>query len=714
MSLKARIYVIVACLIIVAVIIGGVGINAMSDINSAMKMESVVFERVSLIKDIRSEMQNVLISVREMVISTDGKTMQAEKSRVDKLASEFIDPQLAKLEVDPSQADELRNLKTLWTKHKEIVQRIFENTYANTSSYATQLAVDSSLDYWLSFEAPLREIYDFGMAAKSDEGLELAITAMQTIEAMKSVQLQEKLMVLLDEPARVERASDFGREEVNRYAALLNRIERLLTNPAVTDTELKRYSDEIMAGIRGKFSYHGDGTATYEKGKFVVPEKYYSPKFPQASRLYWNQIKPERGPGFDFYDTIYSLARKDSNAEAYRILVEECNPTRLAETRSINLIVENGERMLREATEQAEKDYTNALWMLIAVGVIGLIAGLILSIVAVTRINRHLVFTINELSGRSSDVERISAQLASGSDSLAQGANEQATSLEETSSAIEEMASMTRQNADNANKTSETMSNTLGLVGDGAGTVGTVTNAMAEISDSAEKISNIIKTIEEIAFQTNLLALNAAVEAARAGEAGKGFAVVAEEVRNLAQRSAQAAKDTSELIYGTVERIRNGSENVQLLASGFKEIEDASQNVGKLVKEISAATNEQAQGVEQINTAVAQMDKVTQDNASTAEQSASAASELSEQSVNLNNLIQGLATLVYGGNHSPRSTVGSAVGNKNAAARPESKAAALSRPGKTLEQHGYGDGSREKVMRPDAVIPLDGDDFDDF
>ena len=719
MALKSRIFSIVLCLVLVALVIGGVGIFAMRNIYNAMEVEASISHRVSLLKDIRSEMQNVLISVREIVISTDSATMKKEKESVDKLASEFIDPQLNTLAVEPEQAAELQQLKALWAKHKGIVNRIYDNTYANTSSYATALSTGDSLKYWLSFEDPLRKIYDYGMAAKSPVGTDLAMTAVQTIEAMKSVQLQEKLMILENNPATIEKISEFGRQEVNRYAALLNKIERILTNPAVDDDELKRYSDQIMAGIRGKFVYHGDGTAAYEKGSFTVPTNYYNPQFPEASRLYWTSIKPERGPGFDFYNTVYDLARRDTNAEAYRILIEECNPTRYAETASIGKIVDTSELQLEKAIQGANSDYSRAYWTLLGVGILGIAASLLLSIIAVGRINKQLTFTIDELSGRSTDVERIAAQLATGSDSLAQGANEQAASLEETSSALEEMASMTRQNADNANKTSETMGDTLKLVGTGSDTVQTVTTAMAEISDSAEKISNIIKTIEEIAFQTNLLALNAAVEAARAGEAGKGFAVVADEVRNLAQRSAQAAKDTSELIYGTVERVRNGSENVDQLAVGFKDIEEASQNVGRLVKEISAATNEQAQGVDQVNTAVAQMDKVTQENASTAEQSASAAAELSQQSGNLNDLIQGLASLVYGGKNMP-SGGGLPVNRKGGTAKPKmlrrsgGGAHALPAPAKARSLPTNHASDNEQVMRPASVIPLDGDDFGDF
>lgn len=459
-SMKARIYLIVTILMVVAIAIAVVGLVAMNSIYKAMENETSIVERVSALKDVRSEMQDVLIRVREMVISTDAAEMAREKTAIDELANKQIDPVLNAIVVDPKDAANLQRLRELWTRHKEIVGRIYDNTYANTSAYATRLATGDSLKYWFYFEKPLLCMKELGQAANTPEGTELAMAALETIESMKSIQVQEKLMILEDDPAKVDAASEFGKNEVNRYAALLNKIERMLTNPKVSDAELKQYSDSVMAGIRGKFKDNGNGTATYERGVFTVPENYYNPAFPEASRLYWNEIKPEHGPGFDFYNAIYDLARRDTNAEAYRILQNECNPTRVEETQVMSNIVAGGENLLNEAITGARSDFTQARLALIIVGIVGLAVGIILSVVAVTRITRQLSYTITELTGRSHDVERIAGQLAQGSESLANGATEQASSLEETSSALEEMASMTCQNAGNADKTRETMGDT--------------------------------------------------------------------------------------------------------------------------------------------------------------------------------------------------------------------------------------------------------------
>ncbi len=274
---------------------------------------------------------------------------------------------------------------------------------------------------------------------------------------------------------------------------------------------------------------------------------------------------------------------------------------------------------------------------------------------------------------------------------------------------------MTRQNADNANKTNETTRNNAKHIDEGSVAIKNMSQAMGGINDSAEKIQHIVKTIEEVAFQTNLLALNAAVEAARAGEAGKGFAVVADEVRNLAQRSAQAAKDTTELIHDTVERVRTGSQVAEALDASFSQIEGGSQSVSRLIAEITNATNEQAQGVDQVNTAMAQMDKVTQENAANAEETASAAVELSDEAKNLNGMVARLVSMVEGKRSTIISHSSSSSPGHSASARDEnsfrhkqnSNAGIIQKAPRMLTG-----GGSASVMRPSEVIPLD--DTDDF
>jgi methyl-accepting chemotaxis protein len=245
-------------------------------------------------------------------------------------------------------------------------------------------------------------------------------------------------------------------------------------------------------------------------------------------------------------------------------------------------------------------------------------------------------------------VEQASRQVSSSSDSMAHGASRQAVAVTETSATLNEIASQTASNADNAQNADDLMKNAIGQVEKGSFAVTNMANAMTKIKDASAQISAIIKTIEEIAFQTNLLALNAAVEAARAGEAGKGFAVVAEEVRNLAQRCAEAAGHTTSLIEDSVGRVQDGSKIVSLLESSFKDIEQSTTTAAKLIEEISCANAEQAQGVAEIRKAVEEIDLGTQTGAATSEETATAAEELSAQAKSLKSMVTHLVALIEG------------------------------------------------------------------
>ena len=224
-----------------------------------------------------------------------------------------------------------------------------------------------------------------------------------------------------------------------------------------------------------------------------------------------------------------------------------------------------------------------------------------------------------------------STQISESSQSLSQGASEQATSLEEITSSLTEMAAQTKDSAENATLTNQLSDKAKETAENGNQQMKTMVKAMAEINDSGRNISKIIKAIDEIAFQTNLLALNAAIEAARAGKHGKGFAVVAEEVRELAARSAKAAKETEELIEGSVKKTENGSAIAIQTAEALEEIVNSINEVTILVDKIAISSNEQAQGISQINTGLSQIDRVTQQNTANAEESAAAAEELSSQ-----------------------------------------------------------------------------------
>jgi len=262
----------------------------------------------------------------------------------------------------------------------------------------------------------------------------------------------------------------------------------------------------------------------------------------------------------------------------------------------------------------------------------------------------HLRRAMIELAGRLAEAsDQTSAHanaVAGASQTLAEGACNQAASLEETSASLEEMTSMVKRNADAAQQAKEISGQTRAAADAGAHDMEQMRQSIAAIKRSSDEVAKIVKNIDEIAFQTNILALNAAVEAARAGEAGAGFAVVAEEVRSLAQRSAQAARETATRIEDAISKTSQGVEVSGKVAQSLKEITAKARSVDELVGQIAVASKEQAQGISQVNLAVTAMDRITQSNAATAEESASAAQELNSQAAGQKATVDELLRLV--------------------------------------------------------------------
>jgi len=310
----------------------------------------------------------------------------------------------------------------------------------------------------------------------------------------------------------------------------------------------------------------------------------------------------------------------------------------------------------------------------------GVVVGALLAFFITRSITKPIKALAETLAAGAEQTASAAGQVSSASQSLAEGASEQAASLEETSSSLEEMASMTRRNAENAAKVKDLGSQARHAGDQGVHDMAKMTDAMQAIKASSDDVAKIIKTIDEIAFQTNILALNAAVEAARAGEAGMGFAVVADEVRNLAQRAAQSAKETAAKIEDAVQKSALGAEISGKVATSLEEIVGKARQVDELAGEVAAASREQSQGIEQVNSAVTQMDKVTQSNAASAEESASAAEELNAQAENLNEAVDQLLRIIDGNHHTGRqgSDHRSPARSRSSGAKPTWKAAPFS------------------------------------
>jgi len=395
--------------------------------------------------------------------------------------------------------------------------------------------------------------------------------------------------------------------------------------------------------------------------RIEAAQKVFAPleQTPEVARL-WKEFLPAWDKWKTDHEAFVALSKSyDATVEGYRRgnelykkMTEQAlvvnGVTFSAAEILLNKLVEINETVAADTTKTSSAQATALKVLSLAAMIVGVVVALAMGILITRGINKVLKRISETLSAGADQTASAAGQVSSASQSLAEGASEQAASLEETSSSLEEMSSMTKRNAETAGKVKE-----LGSEARKAGDLGVkdmtaLVGAMDAIKTSSADIAKIIKTIDEIAFKTNILALNAAVEAARAGEAGAGFAVVADEVRNLAQRCAQAAKETASKIEDAVQKSAVGADISSKVAKSLEEIVGKARQVDEMAGEVAAASQEQSQGISQVNIAVTQMDKVTQSNAANAEESAAAAEELTAQAESLKEAVSDLLRLVDG------------------------------------------------------------------
>ena len=425
-------------------------------------------------------------------------------------------------------------------------------------------------------------------------------------------------------------------------------------------------------------------------------------------------------------DKALALSRSNDSAGAAALMSQESRPIYLAIKEQLDTLIKINHQGAMEASESASQTFTTARALLLIVSAAAIVIAiaaavwLIRSITAplaravevadrvaggdltthidvdsrdetgqllsaLQRMQQSLVRTVSVVRQNSESVASASAQIASGNNDLSARTEQQASALEETAASMEELGSTVRQNADNARTANQLAVNASTVATQGGEVVAEVVETMKGINASSNKIADIISVIDGIAFQTNILALNAAVEAARAGEQGRGFAVVAGEVRSLAQRSAEAAKEIKSLITASVERVEQGSALVDKAGATMTEVVTAIRRVTDIMGEISAASSEQSAGVGQVGEAVTQMDQATQQNAALVEEMAAAAASLNTQA---GELVQAVAVfkLAQDSAYSTGTRLGATAGAAPTTSRPvlsAAKAASAVRPAAT-------------------------------
>jgi len=396
-------------------------------------------------------------------------------------------------------------------------------------------------------------------------------------------------------------------------------------------------------------------------------------------------------------DTMIELVKANKKAEATEFLLQKTKDPLVKWQESVIAANEFVNNEIKMEVDQASSNLGIAIWFISGTGIIALIFGIIIAFLITRSISRSVNRVTNNIIEGVNQVASASSQLSASSQQLSQGSSEQASNIDEVSATLEETVSMLQQNTASTTQAAQLSDQAKDSADKGGLEMQDMMNFMQEINRSSGQIAKIIKVIDEIAFQTNILALNAAIEAARAGESGLGFAVVAEEVRNLAQKSAQAAQETTAILEANIDLSGQGVVAAERVRNSLNEINSQTRKVNELMAEISAASREQLQGMDQINMAVAQVATVTQQNAANAEEGAAAAEEMNAQAEAMKKMVLELLVLVNG---------------KAAAQKKASE-----HSGQEADYFGHSDSSsggsvvdeNKAIISPEDVIPLEKD-----
>jgi methyl-accepting chemotaxis protein len=457
-----------------------------------------------------------------------------------------------------------------------------------------------------------------------------------------------------------------GQAESQVKENFINTTQHVMATEAVTKGSIDKELTEKSAQLSG----------IYKEYEALIDEP--------EERTAYDQLTLRRNAYRDMRTKVLTLSRSHVVAQVLQAdsaLNNELYPVYKQYVAALRSMVDDSRAKGTRASDEIRRAVMQTR-LTVLVGVLAAIAVGLATAFLITRSTSGVLGAVaSELADGAGQVSSASGEISNASQSLAQSSSELAASIEETSATLEEISSMTKRNAESAGTAREVANQTRVAAETGTTGMQSMTSAMDAIKASSVNTAKIIRTIDDIAFQTNLLALNAAVEAARAGEAGAGFAVVAEEVRSLAQRSTQAARETSEKIQDSIQKSEHGVSISSQVAKTLEEIVTHARRVDALVAEIASASKEQSQGVDQVVIAVQQMEKVTQNTAAGAEECASAAEQLNAQAIAQDSMVGRLRSLAGTTSHvdhsaSPEDENNPAPTGKIAALKP-SKALAV-------------------------------------
>jgi methyl-accepting chemotaxis protein len=509
-----------------------------------------------------------------------------------------------------------------------------------------------------------------------------------------------------------------------RLSGVSQSVSNLADNTLPSILTLREYAGATRDNISTILQYHdvepGDQRKELEdrinanRNRIDELIKQYEPLISDnEDRRLFEESKRARTAFVTVRTRYLELVRQGKAEESKTLLTESVIPAYEETVKAVSASISYNESLGMDAGTAGKQAARSGVRLIgIALGCALLLAGFLgWQIVSTTnRVLRDLAVNLDQGATQTASA---AGQVSAASQNLSSGASEQAASVEETSASLEEISSMIRSTADNAEKAKALAGEARSVAQAGSRTMVEMTQAMAAIDTSSAEVAKIVKNIDEIAFQTNILALNAAVEAARAGEAGAGFAVVADEVRSLAQRSAAAAKETADKIEAAIASSRNGSVSCAKVAESLTQIATKVSSTDALVAEIATAAREQAQGIEQINTAITQLDQVTQSNSASAEESASAAEELDAQAASLKDMVGKLRQLVGG-------AITAATSSLSQSPTPASRFTVFSsqpapRPRPRPQSHkSLGAGQRKAIPMPVDAPPAAEDDDANF